>query len=286
MMRPTRMSLQSPPIRNLAATLVLATVLTVPALADSASLCESAMFTCQQKAGGSSTHGKNLKVLLKEGRSVRWVLRRCGGPIDRHPFRCDWKRTMRAGKVASKATTRSKSPTARTRPAPARPSRTSKSSAADAPRRGANGRYGTVPAPTQVPTVTAADMGPFAVEIKRAAQRYKLPPDLIRAVMKVESGYNPGATSVKGALGLMQLMPTTATAMGVKDPRDPQQNIMGGARFLRVLANRFGGDLVKVLSAYHAGSTRVKRRGATPFAKTDSYVRKVLGVYYALRDRR
>jgi soluble lytic murein transglycosylase-like protein len=143
-----------------------------------------------------------------------------------------------------------------------------------------------VPAPAQVPQVTEADTGPFSAAIKRAAERYKLPADLIRAVMKVESGYKPEATSVKGAVGLMQLMPATAAAMGVKDPRDPQQNIMGGARFLRVLANRFRGDLVKVLSAYHAGSTRVKRRGATPFAKTDSYVRKVLGIYYALRDRR
>ena len=84
---------------------------------------------------------------------------------------------------------------------------------------------------------------------------------------------------------LMQLMPATAKAMGVKDRRDPEQSIMGGARFLRVLANRFKGDLVKVLSAYHAGSTRVRKRAGPPYAATDSYVRKVLGIYYALRDR-
>ena len=76
----------------------------------------------------------------------------------------------------------------------------------------------------------------------------------------------------------------SAKAMGVDDLYDTAQNVMGGARFLRVLANRFDGDLVKVLSAYHAGSTRVLGRDATPFAATDDYVRKVLKIYYQLRD--
>jgi len=111
-----------------------------------------------------------------------------------------------------------------------------------------------------------------------------LPGDLIRAVIKIESNFNPRAVSIKGAQGLMQLMPGTARGVGVSAPFDPAQNIMGGARLLRILANRFNGDLIKVLSAFHAGSTPVKDRGGTPFASTDSYVRKVLSVYYALRD--
>ncbi len=130
------------------------------------------------------------------------------------------------------------------------------------------------------------DTGIFADEIGAAAQRYKLPPQLIRAVMMTESGGNPLVLSNKGAVGLMQLLPATAREMGVDDIHDVAQNLMGGTRFLRVLANRFDGDLVKVLSAYHAGSTRVLGRDATPFAATDDYVRKVLRLYYQLRDAR
>jgi soluble lytic murein transglycosylase-like protein len=129
-----------------------------------------------------------------------------------------------------------------------------------------------------------ADDGPYASEIAQAASRYRLPPQLVRAVMQVESGSNPLVVSNKGAVGLMQLLPATAAALGVEDIHDPAQNILGGARFLRVLANKFEGDLVKVLSAYHAGSMRVLSRDATPFAATDDYVRKVLKTYYQLRD--
>ncbi|MBI5608957.1 MAG: lytic transglycosylase domain-containing protein [Deltaproteobacteria bacterium] len=128
------------------------------------------------------------------------------------------------------------------------------------------------------------DDGPYAVEIAQAAARYHLPVHLVRAVMMVESGGNPNVQSNKGAIGLMQLLPATAKALGVDDVHDPAQNIMGGARFLRVLANKFEGDLVKVLSGYHAGSMRVASRDATPFAATDDYVRKVLKIYYQLRD--
>ncbi len=128
------------------------------------------------------------------------------------------------------------------------------------------------------------DDGPYAVELAQAAGRYHLPVHLVRAVMMVESGANPNVQSNKGAVGLMQLLPATAKALGVDDVHDPAQNIMGGARFLRVLANRFEGDLVKVLSGYHAGSMRVASRDATPFAATDDYVRKILKTYYQLRD--
>ena len=164
------------------------------------------------------------------------------------------------------------------------------------PRRDPAGRLGTTPAPlgpsagqgnapTQPPSGgRAPDRGPHQEAIEAAASRYQIPADLVRAVIQVESGWNPQAQSVAGAVGLMQLLPETGRAMGAEDLRDAAQNIAAGTRFLRLLANRFDGDLVKVLSAYHAGGTRVLRREATPFAATDSYVRKVLGVYYALRD--
>ncbi len=146
------------------------------------------------------------------------------------------------------------------------------------------GKLGPTPAPLADVTMDAAE-SPFATDLSGAASRYKLPVHLLRAVMHVESGGNPMAQSNKGAVGLMQLLPVTATALGVDDIHDTAQNIMGGARFLRILANRFDGDLVKVLSAYHAGSMRVQGRDATPFAATDDYVRKVLRLYYQYRDQ-
>jgi soluble lytic murein transglycosylase-like protein len=119
--------------------------------------------------------------------------------------------------------------------------------------------------------------------VEDAAERYRLPPALIRAVMRVESNFQFRAVSSAGAQGLMQLMPGTASEMGVSDPWDPQQNIQGGARLLRVLANRHQGDLVKVLSAYHAGSGAVKEKGGIPYEQTESYVRAVLDHYYQYR---
>lgn len=146
------------------------------------------------------------------------------------------------------------------------------------------GRLGPTPAPAQNIAALLADDGPFSSDLGAAAERYKLPVHLLRAVMQIESGGNPLALSNKGAVGLMQLLPGTARALGVDDIHDTAQNVLGGARFLRILANRFDGDLVKVLSAYHAGSMRVAGRDATPFAATDDYVRKILRLYYQLRD--
>ena len=101
------------------------------------------------------------------------------------------------------------------------------------------------------------------------------------AVIAVESGWNPRAVSRAGALGLMQLMPATARDMYVADIFDPAQNIEGGARYLRLLQDRFGGDLEKVLAAYNAGPERVLRHGGAvpPIPETQAYVRKVLALY-------
>jgi soluble lytic murein transglycosylase-like protein len=98
--------------------------------------------------------------------------------------------------------------------------------------------------------------------------------------MRVESYFKPHVVSNKGAQGLMQLMPGTAREMGVEDPFSPEENIFGGARYLRILANRFNGDLVLTLSGYHAGGGAVSRSGGIPYAKTASYVRAVLNAYY------
>ena len=120
--------------------------------------------------------------------------------------------------------------------------------------------------------------------IREAALLYVLPEDFIRAVMRVESNFYPECVSHKGAMGLMQLMPATAASMGVLDPFDARQNILGGARFLRVLANHFNGDLVLTIAAYNAGEGAVRKYGGIPpYAETRRYVQRVLGHYYAFR---
>ncbi len=118
--------------------------------------------------------------------------------------------------------------------------------------------------------------------IRGAASRYQLPESLIRAVVHTESNYHPRATSRAGAMGLMQLMPKTARALGVRDGYDPKQNIFGGSRYLRLLANRYNGDMVLVLAAYNAGAGNVQKYGGVPpFAETRAYVRAVLRRFYA-----
>ncbi len=121
-------------------------------------------------------------------------------------------------------------------------------------------------------------------EIDRAAQYYNIPAELVRAVIAVESAGDAGAVSSKGALGLMQLMPGTAGEMYVQDPVDPRQNISGGTRYLRQLANQFGGDMMLVLAAYNAGPEAVRKyHGVPPFDETRQYVRKVMARYYELK---
>ena len=121
-------------------------------------------------------------------------------------------------------------------------------------------------------------------EIDRAAKVYNIPAELIRAVIAVESAGDTAAISHKGAVGLMQLMPDTAGQMFVEDLVDPAQNIMGGTRYLRQLANEFAGDMVLVLAAYNAGPDAVRRyKGVPPFDETRLYVKRVLAYYYQLK---
>ena len=117
--------------------------------------------------------------------------------------------------------------------------------------------------------------------ILEAALLYQMPEALIRAVIRVESDYDPNVVSWAGAQGLMQMMPDTAARMEVTDSFDPRQNILGGTRYLRYLANLFQGDLVLTIAGYHAGEGAVLRyRGVPPYTTTHGYIRRVVEHYY------
>ncbi len=121
--------------------------------------------------------------------------------------------------------------------------------------------------------------------IRQAATLYQIPEPLVRAVIKVESDYDPRAVSHAGARGLMQLMPGTADRLGVKDISDPRENVFGGVRYLRVLANMFNGDLELTVAAYNAGEAAVMNHGGIPpFAETRDYVVKVTKFYRRYRS--
>ena len=116
--------------------------------------------------------------------------------------------------------------------------------------------------------------------IKKIAQEKGLDPDLLGAVVEVESYYDPDAVSSKGAMGLMQLMPETARKLGVVNPFHPNENLKGGAEYLRMLIDKYVGQLSLALAAYNAGESAVDRyQKLPPFPETQNYVRKVLEKY-------
>jgi soluble lytic murein transglycosylase-like protein len=117
----------------------------------------------------------------------------------------------------------------------------------------------------------------FAEEIRATAERYGVSATLVEAVIQTESAFNPWAVSRKGAQGLMQLMPQTAYALGVRDSFNPRQNIDGGVRHLRYLLDRYPGNMALALAAYNAGEGAVDyHRGIPPYPETQQYVKKVL----------
>lgn len=116
--------------------------------------------------------------------------------------------------------------------------------------------------------------------IEEAAARHHVDPSLVRSVVKVESNFNPNAVSPKGAMGLMQLMPSTARSLNVSNPFDPQQNVDAGVRHLRRLLDSYGGDVRLSLAAYNAGSGAVARSAGVPnFRETQNYVRRITTLY-------
>ncbi len=113
--------------------------------------------------------------------------------------------------------------------------------------------------------------------IEQAAAKYGLPPQLVEAVARRESAFNPRAVSPRGAQGLMQIMPSTQNLLGVTEPFDEGQSLDGGSRYLRMMLDRFGGDTRKALAAYNAGPEAVERyNGIPPYAETRNYVSRIL----------
>lgn len=132
------------------------------------------------------------------------------------------------------------------------------------------------------PPHTTKKFDPF---IREASDKHGIEFYLLKALIKVESDFNPTAVSRSGALGLMQIMPDNVEAFNIKDPFDPWQNIMGGAGYLRQLLQRFDGKLPLALAAYNAGPTVVEQfRRVPPFKETEEYVKKVMTYYNAYKN--
>ncbi|MFZ0947519.1 MAG: lytic transglycosylase domain-containing protein [Candidatus Sulfotelmatobacter sp.] len=128
---------------------------------------------------------------------------------------------------------------------------------------------------------TSVTSGDIDSAIEQAAARHNVDPNLVRAVVKVESNFNPNAVSRKGAMGLMQLMPSTARQLNVKNPFDPEQNVDAGVRHLKQLLESYGGDIKLTLAAYNAGAGAVARSSGVPrYAETQNYVRRITNLYY------
>jgi hypothetical protein len=136
------------------------------------------------------------------------------------------------------------------------------------------------------PTPTVSGGRPFTQQdvdaaIEKAAAQHNVDPNLVRAVIKVESNFNPNAVSRKGAMGLMQLMPSTARSLNVSNPFDPEQNVDAGVRHLKKLMESYGGDVKLTLAAYNAGAGAVARSAGVPhYAETRDYVKKITQLYY------
>ncbi len=131
----------------------------------------------------------------------------------------------------------------------------------------------------------STDGGEYDSVIEQAAERYGIDPAVLHGLIQQESGFDPSAQSSAGASGLTQLMPATASSMGVSNPLNPTESIEGGARYLGQLMSQFGGNTEDALAAYNAGPGAVQQYGGIPpYAETQSYVSKVLGYAEAFRQ--
>ena len=142
--------------------------------------------------------------------------------------------------------------------------------------------------PSRAVEATPSDAAPGPTAVKKpinelitgVAKKHQIDPDFVTSVVKAESGFDPGAVSRKGAVGLMQLMPKTAATLGVENVLDPAANLEGGTKYLRQLLDQYDGDVVKALAAYNAGPLRVEQYGGLPpYGETRAYVARIVNDY-------
>jgi soluble lytic murein transglycosylase-like protein len=141
---------------------------------------------------------------------------------------------------------------------------------------------GAIPGTADASALAPAPVAPAQIDalVQQNAATWQVDPALVKAVIANESGFNANATSKVGAQGLMQLMPETASSLGVRDAYDPAQNVAGGTRYLRGLLDRFNGDQKLAIAAYNAGPNAVEKYGGVPpYAETQNYVQNVLSSY-------
>jgi Transglycosylase SLT domain len=215
--------------------------------------------------GAVTAQGADLAV-LRNGNSIRHERRQVVGPVTRLYLGDSGSGYI---EIPTDQIERFERDTA---PPPASSVAVAKTEAKPAPRAAAPA----IP-PSQAAAITRAELNNM---VAGAGERHQIDPDFINSVIRAESGFHSNAVSKKGAQGLMQLMPGTASQLGVADPFDPNSNVEGGTRYLRELLERYNFDPVKALAAYNAGSKRVDQyHGVPPYYETQAYIARIIRDY-------